>query len=389
MASRGVVAVNPDMRRLFFTLLLVGLFVPAARAGAPTVLFVIGEHEYGTKETLPAFAKAELGPRGVTSLFVVAKSDDRASKDCHLFPGLQDKLKKADVLFLSVRRRYPLPADMAAIKKWIADGKPVVGIRTSSHPFGERPKGKGYQAPAGHVAWNSFDQDVLGIEYTGHYGSKSGHRVHPYYPRGATRQAIMKGVVMSEGETIPSHLYISNVKHKKVNVLLRAKIEEENADEPIAWTLERSGQRTFYTSVGGVEDMRLGWFRQLLVNAVFWSVDQSVPGKGAQTSAVGNWKLRLTDPEGGVHHPWLRLETKRGKLSAVYTAASDEKEYQPAGLKVSASGLSFTVASETWTVKYALTIEGNKLAGKMEYDIAGYQGTTDVTGVRQLEGAEE
>lgn len=349
-------------------------------AEGPTVLFLVGEHEYGTKQTLPAFAKNELQPRGVKSRFVYAKSDDRKSPDCHEFPGLAKALKDADVLFLSVRRRYPAKSDMALIRKWLADGKPLVAIRTSSHPFGERPKGTGYQAPAGNVAWNSFDQDVLGISYTGHYGSKTGHEILARIAKGAGKSALLQGVQLPTKAVVPSHLYKSAVTNPKVKVILRASLKAENADEPIAFALSDKG-RVFYTSVGGEDDMKLPWVRQLLVNAVYWAMDQPVPARRA--AAIGSWKLTLTDPEGGVHHPLIRFTRKPGKPQGIYTAASDGEEYEANDVKLDGDSFSFTVRSATWSVTYRGKIKHGKITGKMDYDIAGHTGVTDFTGRMQ------
>ena len=367
------------MNRLFpITLILCLCATLLGAAEGPTVLFLIGEHEYGTKETLPAFAKKALQPLGAKSRFVYAKSDDRKSSDCHEFPDLAAALDGADVLFLSVRRRYPAKSDMALIRKWLSVGKPLVAIRTSSHPFGEREKGTGYQAPAGNAPWNTFDQDVLGISYTGHYGSKAGHETLARIAKGAGKSVLLDGVKLPAKAVVPSHLYKSQVTNPKVKVLLRASIKAENADEPIAFALQDKG-RVFYTSVGGVDDMKLPWVRQLLVNAVFWSVDRDVPLRQA---AAGNWKLRLTDPEGGVHHPLIRLAQTHGKSTGVYTAASDGEEYEAQDVKLNGDSIIFTARSATWSVTYRGKIKNGKLVGKMDFDIAGHTGVTDFTGTK-------
>lgn len=378
VASTAGLGVNPRMSRFSIPFLILCTCVPLLTAAEkPTVLFLIGEHEYGTKQSLPEFANSELQPLGVKSRFVYAKSDDRNSPDCHVFPGLAKGLKGADVLFLSVRRRYPSKSDMNLIRNWLSSGKPLVAIRTSSHPFGERPKGKGYQAPKGNAAWNSFDQDVLGISYTGHYGSKAGHETVVRLANGAGNSPLLNGVKLPEKATVPSHLYKSAVTNPKVKVLMRASIKEENADEPITFALQEKG-KIFYTSVGGEEDMKLPWVRRLLVNAVFWAADQSTPNLRSQ--ALGRWKLSLTDPEGGVHHPWISLNLKNDRLTGTYTAASDEQDYEAVDVELIGKTLSFTARSATWTVVYTGNILGDKIAGKMEYDIAGQIGETKFTG---------
>jgi Trehalose utilisation len=105
--------------------------IPLSRAAeAPLhVAFMIGEDEYKTWDTLPAFAKEQLEPRGVKCTIIQA---DQA--DPNHFPGLE-VIDNADELVLSVRRR-PLPADdMARLKQFFDKGKGLVAIRTACHAF--------------------------------------------------------------------------------------------------------------------------------------------------------------------------------------------------------------------------------------------------------------
>src|SRR5262245_28760493 len=99
---------------------------------APHIFFMIGEPEYGTSTNLPKFAKEELEPRGVRSSFSILTNDASDS-----FPGME-ALKQADLLFISVRRHAPPPEQMKLIRDYIATGKPIVGIRTTSHAFGKK-----------------------------------------------------------------------------------------------------------------------------------------------------------------------------------------------------------------------------------------------------------
>ena len=119
---------------------------------------MIGEDEYKTEETLPAFAAKELEPLGIRCTFVIADP-----KTPHDFPGVE-ALDDADLLVLSVRRRAPTAEQMAIIRHYIDAGKPVVGIRTACHAFDTRGK-----APPGHAEWTTFDPDVLGGHYTTHH----------------------------------------------------------------------------------------------------------------------------------------------------------------------------------------------------------------------------
>src|SRR5258708_21285460 len=123
-------------------------------APKPHVVFLIGEDEYKTEITLPKFAKTELESRGVRCSFVFADAKDKNS-----FPGIE-KLKDAELLVVSVRRRVPPPEQLAVVREYLESGKPLVGIRTASHAFALRDKPDG---------WPAFDKDVLGGDYQMHY----------------------------------------------------------------------------------------------------------------------------------------------------------------------------------------------------------------------------
>ena len=134
----------------------------AAAAAAPHVVFLIGEGEYKTHETLPKFARDELiGKLKFRCTFVHADP-----KDGNSFPGIE-AIETADLLILSVRRRALKVADLARVRKYLAAGRPLVGVRTASHAF--HTKGK---HPRGHAEWQEFDPEVLGGHYVGHHGNK-------------------------------------------------------------------------------------------------------------------------------------------------------------------------------------------------------------------------
>ena len=67
----------------------------------PRAVFLIGDDEYKTEQTLPAYANSELEPRGVRCTFVIADP-----KTPHDFKGIE-ALNDADLLLVSVRRRAP------------------------------------------------------------------------------------------------------------------------------------------------------------------------------------------------------------------------------------------------------------------------------------------
>lgn len=260
-----------------FTLFLMGLGF--AVADKPVVLFVIGEHEYGTARTLPEFARKDL--RDYETRFVFAKSDDRRSPDCHLFPGLAKALPGADVLFLSVRRRFPPKDEMTLLKQWAKQGKPIIALRTSSHAFAPQRQGTGYLVPEGHEGWPEFDREVLGVDYLGHYGGNTEAVVEPVDPK----SPLITGIGLTGRVRVASHLYQSRNLDPRADLLLQGSLQEGGPSEPVAWIYGR----TFYTSLGGESDLKQEWFRALLRKAVAWAAteqgqaDEDPPNPGAGT----------------------------------------------------------------------------------------------------------
>ncbi len=239
-------------------LLLLTSFALAAHAG-PHIVFVLGEKEYETLETVPAFYESDLKPAGFTATFITAPSEGEKRDD---FAGLAEALEKADLCFISVRRRAPAKADMAALKGFVAEGKSIVAIRTSSHAFHLRGK----PAPEGRELWEEFDPAILGGNYHGHYGEEP---AEISVSKGAADHAILKGV----GKLPPSDkLYEPRPLADTTTLLLLGTIEGKDP-EPVAWTNTAGENRAkiFYTSLGQRSDFADAEFRKFLKNAIDWA----------------------------------------------------------------------------------------------------------------------
>jgi type 1 glutamine amidotransferase/nicotinamidase-related amidase len=231
------------------------------------VLILAAEDEYQTEQTLPRFAIQHLGQDFRVS-FVFADPNNR-----HVLPGLE-ALDQADVLVVSVRRR-PLVADqLDRIRRWIAAGKPVVGIRTASHAFARKA---GETLPAGVAEWPHFDQEVLGGNYQMHYGNEL--KPHIFQTPNA-KHPILEGIGKVE-LTSGGSLYKSKPLQNKALALWSGSISDPKEGvitEPVAWTFTRAdGGKTFYTSLGHAKDFEQPAFLNLLRNAIYWAVNQKSP----------------------------------------------------------------------------------------------------------------
>jgi type 1 glutamine amidotransferase len=243
--------------------LLYGMNVCSLRAAEPAhIVFMIGEEEYHTWETLPDFAGKELKAKGHRVDIINADEKDKNN-----FPGIAAALKDADLLFLSVRRRTPQKEQLDAVRAYLAAGKPLVGIRTACHAFALRPNDK--LADPKLAAWQEFDPEVIGGHYTGHYGKD---KVTVTLAPGAEAHDILKGVAVSKlvGN---GGLYKVSPLNPACTPLLVGTIADQPA-EPIAWTYlqgEKKG-RVFYTSLGHPDDFQNPEFRKFLLNAVGWAL---------------------------------------------------------------------------------------------------------------------
>jgi type 1 glutamine amidotransferase len=240
---------------LFFFLLL-----PLANAKdkKSSIVFLIAEREYQTDETLPVFAKENLGEKYIIKY---CKAEEEGSNR-HVLKNA-GAISSADLLFVSVRRRAFSNKTMNLIRKHVADGKPVLGIRTASHAFSLRKE----TPPEGHETWDEWDKFIMGGNYDGHHGRGKICKITPF---GTPTHQILKGVKLPFNT--PATLYRNSPLPVKSVPLLHGKVDGFPA-EPVAWTHRSpSGGKVFYTSLGHVEDFKKQAFVKLLLNALKWGL---------------------------------------------------------------------------------------------------------------------
>lgn len=220
----------------------------------PHVVVLCAEREYKTSQSLPRFAAQHLGNDYRVS-FVWDDANDRN----HL-PGI-DVVSTADLLLISVRRRTLASQSLELVQRFVAAGKPVLGIRTASHAFSLRNQ----PAPAGRKDWPEFDAEVFGGHYTNHHGS--GPQTQITIARDAAQHPLLRNVDVSRLAGRGS-LYRVRPLADSATPVLWGQIAEQTP-EPVAWLNHRSdGGTSFYTSLGHPADFQQPAFSQLLKNAV-------------------------------------------------------------------------------------------------------------------------
>ncbi len=230
----------------------------------PHVALLISEDEYRTDATLPAFASASLNPDYFVTYVL---SPEGGAGD---LPGV-GILDRADVAVVSVRRRA-LPGDqLGAIRRFVASGRPIVGLRTANHAFAARA---GAVVAPGREAWPGFDAEVWGGHYQGHHGA--GPAATLAEAPGVSAHPILAGVDLA-GLVGHGSLYKVGPLAGTTTPLLVGSIPGRPA-EPVAWVnAPASGNRAFYTSLGHPDDFASPAFNRLLRNAIDWAAGRLAP----------------------------------------------------------------------------------------------------------------
>ncbi|MCE9553402.1 MAG: ThuA domain-containing protein [Planctomycetes bacterium] len=233
------------------------------------LVLLLAEEEYHTTTTVPAFAQNKLGRDFKIDTVLWDKPGS------HNLAGLS-ALGKADVVLMSLWRRTLPKEQLDQIRKYLAAGKPLVAIRTSSHAFSSRD-GK---APPGHEQWPDFDRTVLGGHYQGHYGNHGQDEATTSYvwiPAANQQHPILRGLAPAERRTA-SWLYKMSPLAPAAKVLMMGRVGTRQPQEPVAWTnVSPAGGRVFYTSLGHPDEFKDQEFLRLLRNATYWAADLPVP----------------------------------------------------------------------------------------------------------------
>ena len=240
-----------------FLVLLVALVstLPLKAASPLKICLLSASAEYKSDQSLAALQQfLETNYNATcTRIFGADKGDQ--------LPGLE-ALDTADVIVIFTRRVILPPDQMARLRRFVAAGKGIVGIRTASHAFQNwEPNVK------------AFDHDILGGSYDGHYGKDEPARVTLAEKSKDHPVLAVVGPFATNGKLYKNHTLAPDA-----TLLLNATAADHT--EPVAWLRElKDGGRVFYTSLGVPEDFEDNNFRRLLANAIFWSARRPLEKK--------------------------------------------------------------------------------------------------------------
>ena len=139
------------------------------------VVFVAGDEEYRSEEALPMLARLMSEHHGFECVVLFSQDPETGEIDpdnSSNIPGLH-LIEDADLLVLQLRFRELPDADMAHLMKHVEKGKPLVGIRTTTHAFNYN---ENLDSPFAKWSWRSqepkggFGQEILGETWVAHHG---------------------------------------------------------------------------------------------------------------------------------------------------------------------------------------------------------------------------
>ena len=271
---------------------------------ATHIVFVTGDEEYRSEESMPMLAKIlhrDYGFR-VTVCYSLAKDGTIDPNNVKSISGLK-ALEDADLMVVFTRFRQ-LPDDqLKRIVEFAESGRPMVGFRTATHAF-RYPK----ESPHAREMNNAWPTKVFGqkwITHHGHFGD--GHMLltdvtivpekkdHP----------ILRGVKPFKAYSWLYHVQGKGHKlHGDSEPLLIGRALKSGAvkngypeSNPVAWTKTHTGTsgkkaRVFFATTAHPFDFKDASARKVVLNGILWALgmEDKIPKDGADAKIVGTYE---------------------------------------------------------------------------------------------------
>lgn len=250
------------------------------------IVFLAGDHEYRSEESLPALARILAKHYGFKcSVFITtdAKTGFIEPGSSHI-SGLE-ALRNADLLVIFLRFQDFPDAEMQHIVDYLDRGGPVVGFRTATHAFQiKRPDAKflkyHWQTSDGYPG--GFGRQVLGETWVSHYGKNHAQSSRLILQSDQAAHPILRGV---KDVWVQSGGYTANPIEGSQILAIGQILDGMTPDSPpakdkkalpVAWYRTHRGAsgksgRVFTTTHGASEDLVNDGFRRMAVNACLWA----------------------------------------------------------------------------------------------------------------------
>jgi len=275
------------------------------------IVFVTGDEEYRSEEGMPMLAKILAVRHGFkcTVLFPINPADGAIDPNNQTNIVGLEHLKSADMMVLFTRFREPPDDQMKYFEDFLKSGKPILGIRTSTHAF-EIKRNK----QSRYLKWDwrskewpgGFGQQVLGDTWISHHGNHGKESTRGVINPELKNHPTLRGVDDIWG---PTDVYGIIHLPKDTQILVHGQVLEgmNPSDKPVVgkknepmmpliWTRNYTGEsgktsRIIGATIGAAPDLESEGLRRLLVNACYWGVglENRIPAK-SNVDYVGEFK---------------------------------------------------------------------------------------------------
>ena len=257
------------------------------------IVFLAGDHEYRSEETLPELARILSRHYGFkSSVLFTTDADGAIEPGSSRIAGLE-ALRSADLLVIFLRFQDFPDAEMRFLVDYLDRGGPVVGLRTATHSFQIRRA----DAPFRKYTWNNqdpeypggFGRQILGETWVSHYGTNHVQSSRLLLQADQLAHPVLRGVkdvwAQSGGYTADPMPGSQILAMGEILDGMRpdAPAAKDKKQMPVAWVrtyASASGKagRVFTTTHGASEDLLNDGFRRLVVNACLWAagLDSSI-----------------------------------------------------------------------------------------------------------------
>jgi hypothetical protein len=256
------------------------------------IVLIAGDEEYRSEEALPQLGKILAKHHGFkcTVLFPL-DPDGTINPNTSNIPGLE-ALDTADLVIMLLRFRDLPDEQMQHIVDYVEAGKPIVGLRTSTHAFKIKDDKKFPEYSFNNKKWDGgFGRQVLGETWISHHGKHKSEAARGILVKEQSSHPILRGLkdgdvfALSDvyGVTLP-------LPGDSQPLVLGQVVAGMNFDDPavegpkndpmmpIAWTktykAPHSGKvgRVFTTTTGAATDLVYEGTRRLIINGAYWAL---------------------------------------------------------------------------------------------------------------------
>jgi type 1 glutamine amidotransferase len=271
------------------------------------IVFLAGDHEYRSEESLPALARILAKHYGFkcSVFFTTDPQTGFIDPGSSHISGLE-ALKTADLMVVFLRFQDFPDREMQHVVDYLERGGPVVGFRTATHAFQiKRPDAKflKYTWRGGDEKYpGGFGRQILGETWVSHYGANHKQSSRLVLEPSQASHPVLRGVtdvwVQSGGYTAdPLQPSVILARGQVLNGMTPDSPPAPDKQQmPVAWVRSYSSPsaktgRVFTTTHGASEDLLNDGFRRMAVNACVWAagLEKSIDADG-DISFVGPYQ---------------------------------------------------------------------------------------------------